>query len=190
MELLQPTPQEQKSAKRSFNFTLLTILLLCFTAIFCFSKMEKTAAETERIAELSIQKNKSETALILARKGKPDYSPITLTDVSSHVLNTSYQSAISARYNVVLYSVNITSVISLSGGQSGSIVMQTSPDNSTWTNISTTTNNTTGTLTLGLNISNAQTTTLSAIIPPLYYYRLTSSGTSTMSIISGREAAF
>ena len=75
----------------------------------------------------------------------PEYRPIVVSSVSRS-LNTSYQPSVS-RYVSVSCSVSITSTLSLSGGQSGSIMLQSSPDNITFTTIATATNNNTGTLT-------------------------------------------
>lgn len=121
---------------------------------------------------------------------KPDYRPITITDVASHVLNTSYQSVISPRWNIANFSVTINSSLTLSGGQTGTVSLQTSPDNSNWTTVCTAVNGNTGTLTIGLNTLNSQTVQLLATVPPGYYYRLVSSGASSMSIVNGREVAF
>lgn len=192
MNLVQPTPEEEKAAKRSLNFTLLTVVIICFTAIFCFSKMERTTTETEHVAELAIQKNKSETALLLARKGiaSPDYRPVVISDVGSNVLNTSYNCTLSPRWNIVNYSVSINAALTLSGGQTGTVILQSSPDNSTWTTICTAVNGNTGSLTIGLNTLNSQTVQMIGAIQPNYFYRLSSSGTATMSVVGGREIAF
>jgi len=121
---------------------------------------------------------------------KPDYSPITITDVSSRVLNTSYQATIPARWNIVNFSTTINASLSLTGGQTGTIVLQTSPDNSVWSTVCTAVNGNTGTLTIGLNTLNSQTVQMLGAVPPNYYYKLVSSGTATMSVVSGREVAF
>lgn len=118
-------------------------------------------------------------------ESRMEYRPIVVTS-QSRALNTAYQPSLS-RFTLVSCSVNITSTLSLSGGQSGTITLQSSPDNVTYTTIATATNNNTGSLTLGLNTSQAQSCTLTGTISPGYYYKLTSTGTSTFSILQTFE---
>jgi hypothetical protein len=119
---------------------------------------------------------------------KPSYSPIVIT-APVRSLNTSYQP--NANRNVsVTCSVSITSTLSLAGGQSGTISLQMSPDNITYTTVQTATNNNTGTLTVGLNTSAAQACALTCTVPMGYYYKLATSGSSTFSILQTQETAF
>jgi hypothetical protein len=108
---------------------------------------------------------------------KFEYKPITI-QTFTRSLGTAYQPNIT-RFMSIKGSVSITSSLTLSGGQSGSISLQTSPDGITYTTKQTATNNNTGGLTIGLNTIQAQTTELVVDIPPGYYYKFVSSGTST-----------
>lgn len=88
------------------------------------------------------------------------------------------------------YTVQIACTISLTTGQSGTIVLQTSPDNITYTTVGTFTNTNTGTLTIGLALTTTNAMQLSAFIPAGYYAKLVSSGTGTFSYIGGTEQVF
>lgn len=187
MEILKPTKEEEKVVKFTFNATLITTICVCFTLCFGFFKMEKTANETKSIAELEVRKKEAEAKIAA---NTPDYRPIVISDVSSHVLNTSYNSTIQARWNIVNFSVQINASLTLSGGQTGTVVLQSSPDNSTWTTICTAVNGNTGALTLGLSTLNSQTVQMIGAIPPTYFYRLSSSGAASMAVIGGREISF
>lgn len=186
---MQPiSQQETKRAKFAFNGSLIGVFIICFACVFCFASMEKTTSETKEIETLKIKKLELEVRMKEA--SKPEYRSILITDISSHALTTSYQCAVPSRWNIVNYSVQINSTLSLSGGQTGTVALQTSPDNSTWTTVSTAVNGNTGTLTLGLNTLNAQTVQMISAVPPNYYYRLSVSGASSMAVVNGRELAF
>lgn len=101
-------------------------------------------------------------------------------------LNTAYLLSAS-RDAMVSYSIQISSTLSLSGGQSGTIALQTSPDNITYTTVATQTNNNLGALTLGLNTQQVQATSLTCFVPKTYYVKLTTSGASTFTWQSGME---
>lgn len=116
---------------------------------------------------------------------RPEYRQPLATIVTKS-LNTSYQLSM-YRDAMVSYSVQITSTLSLSGGQSGTTNLQTSPDNSTWTTIATQVNNNTGSLTIGLNTSNVQSGSLTGFVPAAYYVRISTSGSSTFAWQSGMD---
>lgn len=109
-----------------------------------------------------------------------------MASVVTRSLNTSYRPSM-ARNAMVSYSVQISSSLSLSGGQSGTVILQTSPDNATWTTIATQTNNNTGALTIGLNTVQVQACSLTGFVKMGNYVRLTTSGTSTFAWQSGME---
>lgn len=188
MEILKPTPQEQKVVKFTFNATLITTICVCFTLCFGFFKMEKTANETRSIAELEVRKKEAEAKIAVAKN--PEYRTVIINDASSHVLSTSYNCITPSRWNIVNFSVQINASLTLSGGQTGTVLLQSSPDNSTWTTICTAVNGNTGSLTLGLNTLNSQTVQMIGAVPPNYYYRLSSSGAASMAVVGGREIAF
>lgn len=105
--------------------------------------------------------------------------------VVTRALNTSYRLS-TGRDAMVSYSVQITSTLNLTSGQNGTVNLQISPDNSTWTTIATQTNNNNGSLTLGFT-TNVQSGSLTGFVPATYYIKLTTVGTSTFSWNSGME---
>lgn len=117
-------------------------------------------------------------------KSPKEYNPTRIMTPSTISLNTAYQPNI-YRDCFVVYSPMITSSLTLSGGQSGNITMQISPDNITYTTMGTQTNNSTGGLTIGLSLVNAQGTQMFAYIPRGYYFKLVTSGTASFSLASG-----
>lgn len=118
-------------------------------------------------------------------KFKPEYrqpsAAIVTRSLNSGLQISQYRDAF------VSYSVQITSNLTLSGGQSGTVNLQTSPNNSTWTTVATQINNNTGSLTIGLNTSNVQSGSLTGFVPMGYYMRLSTSGTSAFVYVSGME---
>jgi hypothetical protein len=100
-------------------------------------------------------------------------------------LNSSFQ--ISTTRNVmVIYTVSITVVSALTGTNSGTVNLQISPNNSTWTTINLSFNSGAGVLS-----TNVQASPIFAIIPAGYYVRLNtvSAGvnTATFTYLSGQE---
>lgn len=153
------------------------------------------ATDKEKRLVNSVLKLKITLALIIGMfimfvYAKIEYRSVVFTDVSSHAFATVYQGTYPAMNTIVNYSIGINSSLTLSGGQTGTVNLQTSPDNSTWTTICTVVNGNTGSLTLGLNTLNSQTVQMIATVPPNYYYRLITTGASTFSVVNGRECSF
>lgn len=180
--------QEEKIAKSSLNATLVAVFVICIAGVFCFDKMEKTTAETERITKLNIERNESETKLLLAKEGKiaPEYRPIVLSSRSVSA-NTAYQPS-TTRYTEVQVSVQISCNLSLSGGAAGNWVIQTcSTSGGTYTTLQSITSSNTGSLTIGLNTTQISAGILVAVIQPGFYYKIVSTsttGTATFSILN------
>lgn len=106
--------------------------------------------------------------------------------------NTGFQVS-TTKDGMVFYSVKIDAGLSLTGGTVGSIILEKSPDNSTWTTIPSVGNGSTGTLTIGLNTTNSQTAVLSGFVPRGFYVRLrtsTTTGTPTYTFVNGQELRF
>jgi hypothetical protein len=114
-------------------------------------------------------------------------SPIRTTTAGvSHSLNSAFQ--VSATHDAfVSYTVQIAATISLTTGQSGTISIQLSPNNTTYTTAGSFTNGNTGTLTIGLNLTNTQAGQVQAYVPAGYYVKLVSSGTATSTYQTGQE---
>jgi hypothetical protein len=100
-------------------------------------------------------------------------------------LNSSFQVS-TTRNAIVIYTVSITVVSALTGTNSGTVNLQISSNNSTWTTINLSYNSGAGVLS-----TNVQASPIFAVIPAGYYVRLntTSTGvnTATFSYLSGQE---
>lgn len=92
----------------------------------------------------------------------------------SLAVNTSRQASV-AQDALINASVDITSTISLTTGQTGKVSLQYADNTGFSTNVVTVqaaTNGNTGSLTIGLNLSQVYTAALSGIVPAGKYYRL------------------
>lgn len=107
---------------------------------------------------------------------------------SSRTLNSAaYQIAVT-RDSTVYYSAQIAATMSLSGGQTGTVALQiSSTSGGTYITIATLTNGNTGTLTIGLNITQTQAAVLTGFIPAGYYVKIVSTGTATNTLVSQQE---
>lgn len=90
---------------------------------------------------------------------------------------------------MVSYCVEIACTLSLSGGQTGTIFLEVSPDGaSNWVEIGHVSNGNTGTLTIGLNITQTLAGCIAGMIPAGYYGRLRQTGTAaSYTYKSGQE---
>ena len=88
----------------------------------------------------------------------------------------------------VVYTVSIAATLSLTAGQSGTVFLEVSADGSTnWLNVSQFTNGNTGTLTIGLNLVQTGSGVVAGYVPPGYYVRLRTTGTATITYVTGQE---
>lgn len=112
--------------------------------------------------------------------------------VASRSLNSAFQVS-ATRDCVASYSVDIAATISLVTGQVGTVSLQYADNSGMSTNLVTVnsaTNGNTGSLTIGLNLTQTGTVTLSGIIPAGKYVRLltaNTTGTPTFTYRSGQE---
>lgn len=116
-------------------------------------------------------------------------SPSYSTSTVSRSLNTAFVPS-ATRPAFVNYTVDIVATITLTGGQTGTVFLETSPDNSTWTTILSGTSGNTGALTIGLSLTSTGTVTLSGFVPANYYARIrtaNTTGTPSFSYRSGLE---
>ena len=111
---------------------------------------------TERVVE----KNKS---------GNFAYTPAQVANVMSRTLNASFQPS-TQRMAIVTYNVSITNAATLVLGNSGQIILETSPNNSTWTTISIGASS----IGSGLLITSVSSVTVMGFVPRGYYVRLRS----------------
>lgn len=94
------------------------------------------------------------------------------------------------RSSLVFYTAQIVTTATIGGGSVGYVTLETSPNNSTWTEAGRLTNGQVITLAIALNSIQTITGQLSAFLPIGYYARLRSvntTGTPTYSYVSGQE---
>lgn len=117
------------------------------------------------------------------------YMSATQNSATRPIDGTSFQvSTVSSAF--VIYSVDILTTLSLTGGQKGTAYLEISPNNSTWQTIIPYTNGNIGSLTIGLNTSQTQTAILLGYVPVGYYVRIRKvnvTGTPTFTYNSGQE---
>ncbi len=111
---------------------------------------------------------------------------------ASRSLNSGFQIS-TTRDSLVNYSVDISCSLTLVTGQSGTVFLEIASDSGFTTNLQELgrfTNANTGTLAVGLALTQSVTGTVSGYVPPAYYCRLRSSnntGTPTFNYRSGQE---
>lgn len=107
-------------------------------------------------------------------------------------LNSAFQIS-TTQVTRVAYAVSIAATLSLTSGQSGSVVLEYADDSGFTTNVKTvqtSTNGNTGSLTIGLNLVQTVTATVSGDIPAAKYVRLrtiNNTGTPTFTALTAQE---
>lgn len=132
------------------------------------------------------QTNSSAVDFIKNKPASPSQSSATRT------LNTAFQVS-TTRNSQVVYSVSISNTVSLSGGSAGGVVLEIAT-NSGFTSgvqeLSRVSNSNTGTLVIGLVLTDAVSQNLKGYVPAGYYVRLrtfNTVGTPTYGFVSGQE---
>lgn len=111
------------------------------------------------------------------------------TSYTTRTLNSAFQIS-STRDAIGTYAVDISSTISLTTGQTGTVFLEIADDSGFTTNVQEVTrfvNGNTGTLTIGLNLTQNVTGTLTGYIPAAKYARLRTSGTATFTSRPSQE---
>lgn len=91
------------------------------------------------------------------------------------------------------YAVTIAASITLSGGQTGTVIMEQSPDGTnSWVELSRISNGSTGSVVVGISMTDTKTMLLRGIVYPGYYVRLrtVSSGSPSYTFVIGQELGF
>ena len=107
-------------------------------------------------------------------------------------LNTAYQVS-ATRWSTVRYSVDISTTVSLTGGAVGRVVLETATNAAFTTGVQelqSLGNGNTGTLVVGLVLTQLATACVSGDVPPGNYVRIrtvNTTGTPTFTYISGQE---
>lgn len=118
--------------------------------------------------------------------------PTRIQSSASRSLNSAFQIS-STRDSLVNYSIDIACTLSLTTGQTGTVFLEIASDSGFTTNVQElgrSVNGNTGTLTLGLNLTQNATSTLSGYVPAGYYCRIRTAntvGTPTFNYRSGQE---
>lgn len=149
-----------------------------------WSKLSSTPTTVSGYGITNIYTKTQIDSLLLLKQGVVTRS----YNLSSRSLNSAFQPS-TTHDCIVIYYVQITSTLTLTTGQSGSVTLQTSPTNSVYTITGTQTNNTTGSLVVGLNTSGVQTAALVSYCPAGYWVKLVTSGSSSFSYINGLEVS-
>lgn len=138
------------------------------------------------LTEARVQALATPIAAAAAAAVVPAYAQASQT----RALNTPFTPH-ATRPTLGVYSVDIAATLSLSGGQSGTVFLETSPTGSAWTTQAEFTNGNAGALTVGLNITQTNTAVLTCTIPPGYQARLrtaNNTGAPTFTYRRGQES--
>lgn len=143
-----------------------------------------------RVAAASTQSDW--TATSTSSQSYIKHKPALSFATSTRSLNTAFQiSAGSAVF--VSYSVDVASTLTLITGQTGTVILEYADDSGFTTNVVTAqsaVNGNTGTLAIGLNLTQTGTASVSAMIPAGKYVRLrtvNTTGTPTFTYRAGQE---
>lgn len=110
----------------------------------------------------------------------------------SRTLNSAFQIS-TTRDASVSYAVDIGATLTLTGGQTGTVILEIADDSGFTTNVQTvnsTANGNTGTLTIGLSLTQTSTATLAGIIPANKFVRLrtvNTTGSPSFTYRTGQE---
>lgn len=147
-----------------------------------------TVATSGNYSDLSGKPSLSTVAISGSYNDLTNLPPARSFSVPSRALNSAAFQISASRDALVSYSIQISATISLTTGQTGTVILQMSPTSGgTYATIGTLTNGNTGTLTIGLNLTQTQSAVLSCVIPAGYYVKLVSTGTATNTIVSQQE---
>lgn len=136
--------------------------------------------------------NESNTSSIGYIRNKPSTPAAMSQSSASRSLNSIFQVSPS-RWSNVRYSVDISTTVSLSGGAVGRVVLEMATNSAFTTGVQELQsfgNGNTGTLVIGLVLTQLGTACLSGQVPPGNYVRLrtvNTTGTPSFSYISGQE---
>ncbi len=107
--------------------------------------------------------------------------------------NTVFQANDTYPYTLDAISVSIACHLTISGGETGTIFFEVSEDGSTnWIEVSRVSNSLTGSLVIGVSITDTKTFVLTGVIPPFWYARLrtSASGSPTFTFVRSQESGY
>lgn len=120
------------------------------------------------------------------------FNPTVDSLSASRAFNTGFLGS-STKYVEIKVSASISCNLSLSGGQAGTIFLETSPDNATWTTKGQLNASNTGTLTIGLNTTQISGGQVCTMLPPTFFWRARTSnvtGTPTFAMLVGEKVTY
>lgn len=121
--------------------------------------------------------------------------PVKSFSYTTRSLNSAFQPS-STRDTFVTYAVDISANLSLTGGQSGTVILEIADNSGFTVNVQTVNRSSsanTGTLTIGLNTTDLSTASVTGVVPAGKYARLrtvNNTGTPTFTYQSGQEVQF
>lgn len=89
-----------------------------------------------------------------------------------------------------MYNPNSQVTTYYSGGQSGTVYLETSPNNSTWTLQDQLSTSNTGVLAVGLALTQTETKNVQCFVPMGYWVRLRTAGTGTVTYVTSQEVLY
>lgn len=92
--------------------------------------------------------------------------------------------------NLVILSLTEAQTLSLTTGQSGTLSFQTAPPGGSYTEYSRIGNGNSGTLTIGIGLTNTGTGLLIGFVPATYSYKIVPAGSGANTYITGQELSF
>lgn len=162
--------------KRNWKFFTALSGVLIILSTFLFSFHDKSIGPSEKDINIITS---PEIEKMFA------YTPAQAANIMSRTLNSSYQVS-EQRSGIVVYNVLVTNTATLILGNTGQVILETSPNNSTWTTISTGQSG----VGSGLVFSGNGTQTIFGFVPRGYWVRLRTNnvtGTPTYGSPAGME---
>lgn len=115
------------------------------------------------------------------------YQPPRIYDTNpGRSLNTAFIPDVNRTCSVV-YTVRIQTSTTIAGGTNGQVDLQISPDNVSYTTVASTSSGIGGGLILGIAITQDIRDSVTAVIAPNTYVKLTTSGTGTITLVNQYE---
>lgn len=144
-------------------------------------------------AQIQSDWNQTSSSALDFIKNKPTLPSALSQSTASRSLNSAFQ-VNATRWSEVRYSVDISTTVSLTGGAVGRVVLEMATNSGFTTGVQELQsfgNGNTGTLVIGLVLTQLTTACLSGMVPPGNYVRIrtvNTTGTPTFTYISGQEA--
>lgn len=169
----------------------LTAGVLSVTGMFSGAYSDLTGKPTIPAAQIQSDWNQATTSAADYIKNKPAIAARSQA-LASHALNSAFQ-VNASRDALVVYSVRITTTVSIGSNQDGDVILEIASDSGFTSNVQTLSigeNGQTVSLAIALNSVQAQTVVVSGYVPSGYYARLrtvNNTGTPTYVYRAGQE---